>query len=148
MHSVDGHCSPPSCNVFSRCFFVLFFCFFFLVLGQETGWMKKDGCCGVQLGKIMNEVDRGWRRPSLKRNGSQQSDGDIDPSVTFFPPNAPPFPSYKYKLLEVCTQPGRHTQTHYSVHIQQRTETCTFSLPTCTHSQSLKHPVHLFLFLI
>ncbi len=47
--------------------------------------MRKDGCGGVQLGKIMNEVDRGWRRPSLKRNGSQQRDGDIDPSVTFFP---------------------------------------------------------------
>lgn len=46
--------------------------------------MRKDGCCCVQLGKIMNEVDRGWRRPSLKRNGSQQRDGDIDPSVTFF----------------------------------------------------------------
>lgn len=58
--------------------------------------MRKDGCCCVQLGKIMNEVDRGWRRPSLKRNGSQQRDGDIDPSVTFF-------------SSQMCTQ---HTKGH------------------------------------
>lgn len=55
--------------------------------------MGKDGCCCMQLGKIMNEVDRGWRRPSLKRNGSQQRDGDIDPSVTFFLLSLPSFPS-------------------------------------------------------
>lgn len=95
--------------------------------------MRKDGCCGVQLGKIMNEVDRGWRRPSLKRNGSQQRDGDIDPSVTFSPlAPLPPFLT------------NTNSDTHFGVHIIQITPTYTLSLHTHT-PRFLKHLVHLFL---
>lgn len=78
--------------------------------------MRKDGCCAVQLGNIMNEVDRGWRRPSLTRNGSQQRDVDIDPSVTF-----PPFPSFLLSQIETLRSVSKsaHTDTHCGVHIKQ-----------------------------
>lgn len=92
--------------------------------------MRKDGCCGVQLGKIMNEVDRGWRRPSLKRNGSQQRDGDIDPSVTFsfFFLKLPSLP-YKYKLSQMCT---RHTKGPTSLYTQNKQHTLCFGTNTHT----------------
>lgn len=89
--------------------------------------MRKDGCCGVQLGKIMNEFDCGRRRPSLKRNGSQQRDVDIDTSVT--PPTHTlfdPFLSLIFKLLQVWAKPG----TVQCSHNTKKLPTSTLSLHT------------------
>lgn len=51
-----------------------------------TGRTSGDGCAGLQLGKIMNEVDCGWQRPSLKRNESHRRDGILTR------PSPPPLP--------------------------------------------------------
>lgn len=93
----------PSSFVF-LCFFRGCFCV--SALHRQTGRMRKDGCIGVQRGKIMNEVDRGWQRPSQKHNGSQQRDWDFDPPVT--PPLCSLPVLQTQTLTSLCTYIGRH----------------------------------------
>lgn len=100
-------------------------CFVFVVFFLPVQEMGRTRWISVQLGKIMNEVDRGWQRPSLKCNGSQQRDGDIDPSVTPPPPlhllpiqTLPLFVHTHihcrpvYTLITQCER--AHTRTHFN----------------------------------
>lgn len=97
--------------------------------------MRKDGRVGMQPGKIMNGVDRGWQRPSLMRNGSPQRDGDIDPSVTFPPTShSPRCLSYKYKPSQVCTH--THTQVDTVGAVYTLITQCQHALCLCSHTHT------------
>lgn len=69
---------------------------------------RGDGCTRVQLGKIMNEVDCGWQRPSLKRNGSQQRVGILTGPSPPLPSSLPPYLKFVHTAVETHCRP-EHT---------------------------------------
>lgn len=99
-----------------------------------------DGCARVQLGKIMNEVDCGWQRSSLKRNGSQQRDGILTrPSPPPPPPPPPSLPSLytqqSTQTVDQCTHESDGANTHFALaHTRRLPE----AAPACSSSFCLR----------
>lgn len=128
-----------------------------LPLPQGASRARGDGCTGVQLGKIMNEVDCGWQRPSLKRNGSQQRVGILTrPSPT--PPSCrtslstqqrrhsrPPSTLIKQRFaLAHARRVPKAPDAWFSIRCVSILEACLGAPDTVKPSRALSHtrPVH------